>query len=490
MILVQPDNRKREPLFQQIFEQLKGYIESGDLEVGENLPSTRKMAETVGVHRTTIVRAYEELWALGYIESQPGGYSRVRQRNKLVNENSEQAKSIVDWKERTSDAANRLTKPMITEDGTTRQIIDFRPLNPDIRLMPVADFKKCLNKVLNQEGSSLLSYGNALGYLPLREMIAKNMRQHGISASADEVMLTNGIQNGLELIFRSLVNPGETIITESPTYSKMLEMLKYLDIKVIGVPMKDGGMDLDVLEIILKTERPKLLYTIPTFHNPTGISSSQAHRERLLAICEKYKLPILEDGFEEDMKYFGKAIMPIKSMDRNQLVIYVGTFSKILFPGVRIGWAVAPKELIDKLGLIKSVCELSGVNLVQAAMYQFCKGGHYEKHKMRMHRTYRKRMNYALQLCREHLDHGLVHFSRPDGGYLLWFTLKNTYLSETEVIEGLSEAGVLVSAGSQYFPIKSNEIQFRFSVACRDESEIKEGIIRISKYLNRLKQSR
>jgi len=483
MILIKVDKENKQPLFQQVFEQLRQLVESGDLHPGENLPSTRKLAETLGVHRTTVYRAYEELWAAGYLEATAGTYSRVRQRNSLAIQVSEPEHSLIDWENGISDASNRLAQIPSTTTNLPKDILDFAPLSPDSDLLPVDDFRRCLNQVLQTGGANLLQYGNPLGYEPLRKYLAKQMRQHGIATKTDEIMLTNGMQNGIELILRLLTNPGDCIITECPSYASVLSLIKYLDLHVIGIPMTDDGMDLDILERQLQTQRPRLIYTIPTFQNPTGMSSSQTHRERLLALCEKYRIPLVEDGFEEEMKYFGKAVLPIKSMDKQQVVIYLGTFSKVLFPGIRVGWIVAPSQLISRLGKMKQVSELSGSPLAQAAVYQFCKQGFYELHKKRLHRVYRKRMQQALQSCREFLPANQIHYTKPDGGYLIWVTLLFPSLNEDELISQLWDAGMAVSPGSRYFPDKPEQVHFRLSIAHRNEEEIREGIRRIGQIL-------
>ncbi|MDO9612944.1 MAG: PLP-dependent aminotransferase family protein [Bacteroidota bacterium] len=353
-------------------------------------------------------------------------------------------------------------------------------------MLPVDDFRRCMNQVLQTEGASLLQYGNPLGYEPLREYLAKQMRQHGIATQKQEIMLTNGMQNGIELVFRLLTNSGDCIITERPSYASALSLIKYIDLRVIGIPMTNEGMDLDILEQQLQSHRPRLIYSMPTFQNPTGMSSSQSHRERLLALCEKYQVPLVEDGFEEEMKYFGKAVLPIKSMDKHHLVIYLGTFSKVLFPGIRVGWIVAPTQLISRLGRMKQVSELSGSPVTQAAVYQFCKQGFYELHKKRLHRVYRKRMQQALQACREFLPANQIQYTKPDGGYLMWFTFLNTKLNEDELIGQLWDVGIAVSPGSRFFPDKPEQVHFRLSIAHRTEEEIREGIRRIGNLLQKI----
>lgn len=483
MILIHIDKTSKQPLFQQVFEQLKQRIESGIMQPNEHLPSTRKLAELLGVHRTTIYRAYEELWAAGYIEATTGSYSRVRQRTQRTIQANDAENSRIDWLNQVSENTKQLPDIHSFQKKVDSGIIDFAPLSPDSELLPVEDFRRCINHVLLNEKADLLQYGSPLGYQPLREYLAYQMRQHGIATQTSEIMLTNGMQNGIELVFRTLTNPGDCIITETPTYKSALYLSHYLRLKVIGIPLSSEGMDLGILESTLKSYSPKLIYTMPTFQNPTGTSTSQTHREQLLTLCEKYRIPLVEDGFEEELKYFGKAVLPIKSMDKNQVVIYLGTFSKVLFPGVRVGWIVAPTTLIEKMGSMKYISELSGSPLVQAAVYQFCRQGFYELHKKRLHRVYRKRMQTTLQACREFLPPALVQWSKPDGGYLLWFSIKNSRFTEDEFLSRLLNSGVNVTPGSQFFPETTEEIHFRFSIAHRNEEEIREGIKRIAKVI-------
>jgi GntR family transcriptional regulator/MocR family aminotransferase len=488
MILIQVDKTNTQPLFQQVFEQLKQMIELGVLQSNEHLPSTRKLAEMLGVHRTTIYRAYEELWAAGYLEATAGSYSRVRRRNLLASQPTDEEHSLIDWENCISEAAGQLQDYKTLQRISTATTIDFAPLSPDSELLPVDDFRHCLNHVLLNNKASLLQYGSPLGYQPLRVYLANQMRQHGIATQAGEIMLTNGMQNGIDLVLKLLTNPGDCIVTESPSYASALSLMRYLGLQIVGIPMTTDGMNLELLEIQLKKHRPKLIYTMPTFQNPTGLSTSQTHREQLLALCEKYRVPLVEDGFEEEMKYFGKAVLPIKSMDKNRVVIYLGTFSKILFPGIRVGWIVAPAALIAKMGNIKRVSEISGSPLVQAAVHQFCQQGFYELHKKRLHRVYRKRMQTALLACREFLSTPQIQWTKPDGGYLIWISLKTIHLTEDELITQLAEAGITVSPGSRFFPEPNNEVHFRLSIAHRNEDEIREGIRRIGEILKTRKQ--
>ena len=343
-----------------------------------------------------------------------------------------------------------------------------------------------MNHVLVSEGVDLLQYGSPLGYGPLREFIAEQMRLHSISISADEIMITIGAQNAIELLLKLLARPGVGVAFETPTYARAIDIFKLSNVKMIGVSMNRDGMDLDQLENFLSQESPVMIYTIPNFHNPTGITTKQSHRERLLRICERYEVPLVEDGFEEEMKYFGKAVLPIKSMDHLGVVIYIGTFSKILFPGLRIGWIAADKVCIDRLVPIQRASILSGNLLDQAALDRFCRLGYYDLHIKRMHRIYRKRMQTALKAIKSTLSQKQIEWTQPAGGYTIWVRLKGIRMSEAEIIYHILDHGVMTLPGSSHFYGPSNGIYLRLSIAHLDEPDIEEGIRRLGSCFDQL----
>ncbi|NWJ51334.1 MAG: PLP-dependent aminotransferase family protein [Bacteroidetes bacterium] len=485
MLLISINNQSKEPIYKQVFHQIKEMIDSGILKPGDKLPSSRIFSEKLGVNRTTITKAYEELWGLGYIESRQGSYSFVRKRTDLANPIIENKKNLIDWNEKNSNRIRTLIPDRTNNPWkkTESGVINFISLSADPRLMPVSEFRKSLNNMLTKGGASLLGYGDPQGYKPLREFIAEQMQKHCITISAEQIIITQGSQNGIELVLKLLVNEGSEVVIESPTYSSAIPLFNYYGAKTIGVSVKDDGMDLDELETILQTRKIALIYTIPNFQNPTGTTTNQAHRERLLALCEQYKVLLVEDGFQEELKYYGKVILPIKSMDKNEVVIYLGTFSKILFPGLRIGWIAAAKECISELTLIMKSAALSGNSLDQAALYSFCRSGYYDLHIKRIHRIYRKRMELTIKTIKEYFPLEHITFTKPNGGYTLWFELKNTTESEDEIIAYLLSNKVAVSPGKLFYNNTPNGKFFRISIANRDEKEIAQGIQRLGKAL-------
>jgi GntR family transcriptional regulator/MocR family aminotransferase len=487
MILLNINNKTAEPVFKQVYSQIIEFIERAVLKPGDKLPSSRKLAEQLGVNRTTVYKAYQELWSKGYIESSPGSYSIIRKRAEIIPADKFHSSPNFSWNKKFTNSSQRLGKDLLKHMNTKclNGNIDFASFTPDPRLMPVEKFRKCVNDVIIEEGNTVFDYSDWMGYLPLRKYTAEQMRRHSVSVSEEEILITNGCQNGIELILKLLVPRGGKIITEIPCYASAISLFNQYADKIIGIPLTENGMNLSGFENAVRKERPAVFYTIPNFHNPTGITTSQTYREKLLSICEKYKLPVIEDGFSEEMKYFGKNILPIKSMDKNNLVFYLGTFSKIMFPGLRVGWIAAHKECIKMLGYMKRAGELSGVAFTQAALHKFCEKGYYELHIKKMHAVYKKRMHTAINGLKEFVPNKKFVFTKPFGGYTIWVEAKDKKINEELMIEEILKQGVAVSPGKIFFPAKSSKAAFRISIAKVNEVEISEGIKRIGTALNK-----
>lgn len=475
------------PLYQQVIEKIKTFIDRGDIKPGAHLPPTRTLAKKLGVSRTTIYQAYQELQALGYLQSRPGSYTIVQERMKEVGYNP-QAHGLIRWDRVTTAQAEKIYRIFLDfspekslPPGKGEKPVDFASLDPDPRLHPVKDFKRCVNLVLQKWGADALQYGKHQGYPPLCETIARRLRLHGISVSEKEILITNGAQQAIDLVIRMLGRPEKAVVVEAPTYANILPLLAFSAARVTAVPMRDDGMDLGVLEKVLARDDISFVYTIPNFQNPTGITTTHEHREKLLALCSRHKVPIVEDGFEEEMKYFGKVDLPIKSIDRDNIVIYLGTFSKALFPGLRIGWITADRECIQRLMAIKRFSDLSSGTFVQAVLHSFCQLGYYDLHLRRLHRIFRKRMETTLETMESCFPREVV-WTRPVGGYTLWVEIPRK-IEDEDLYEALLAFGVTVSPGSYYFPQKEASSHFRISIAGLNEDEIREGMRRLGRAL-------
>ncbi|MHC1720902.1 MAG: PLP-dependent aminotransferase family protein [Clostridiaceae bacterium] len=484
MLILSLDEKSSEPKYKQIIKHVIEKINSKSIVAGDRLPSTRKLAQMTGVHRSTVALAYQELWSLGYIDLIPNSCTIVRKRVEISAKCSGSFDGIIQWSaissaESTINCFNRI------KSENALNLIDFSTMNIDSSILPVESFRSCLNKIILEEGPCLFEYGDPLGYYPLRKYISMHLENHGISVFPEEIMITNGTQHSIDIIFKMIAAPGKKIAMESPTYREIYPMMDLYKLNPVEIPMNEDGMDLDILEEKVVSEKPVLIYTMPNFQNPTGISTSQEHRERLLNISVKYRIPVIEDGFQEEMKYFGKTALPIKSMDYDKTVIYCSSFSKVLFPGIRIGWIAADRQCILKLASLRYFSEISPSMVLQAGLYNFCNKGYFDRHLNILHRNYKKRMGIAIDSLNKYIYKNHVSWQEPNGGYLIWMKLKKTGRPE-EIGKLFEEMGVRVSMGNSYFFHDTESVFFRLSISAPEENDISEGIQRLGKAVDKL----
>ena len=477
------------PVWRQIAQGVIGLVDEGSLAPGSRLPATRRLAADLGVNRSTVYRAYQELWACGYLEARPGSYSTVRARTRRVAPKGAGGRALVDWAAVSGGGAadayeawRRLPSRVMDP-----RLIDFASLSMDHSLCPADDFRRAVRAVLLDSGRALLDYGDPAGHALLRETVSRRMRVHGVEVSSDQVLITSGAQQAMDLVARLFASPGAAVVVESPTYSLALPIFRVLGLRVFEIPMLEDGVDLDAFERAAAIARPAFLYTMPNFQNPTGITTSQAHRERLLAIAERDRIPIVEDGFEEEMKYSGRAILPIKSMDQRGVVIYIGTFSKVLFPGLRVGWIAADEACVERLLAVKRFVSLSGDNLAQAALARFCADGAYEAHLRRIHAAYRRRMQAVLRGLAAYLPADAASWTEPVGGFTLWVRVRDAGPEqEARLLALAAEEGVAVTGGNVFFASTAPGLFVRLSISRAPEERIAEGCRKLARAIARL----
>ncbi len=490
-LVIKIDRAGRIPIKDQIVEEIKDLINRGVVKTGTALPSSRALADELGVSRYTVYQAYEELQVYGYLKSRPGSYNIVQKRKKEAAFDPER-RSIISWEKVSSEAAERNFTDYLKNlaDIPTRSqkkdqaVINLTEMQLDPSLFPVENFGRCFRHVLANEGQDAMDFCAPEGNEALREYIAQRLGLHGISTSPDEILITYGSQQALDLVMRLLGRSDKTVVIESPTYYNFIPLLRFYNARVVGIPMRHDGMDLGQLEKVLAEEDVSFVYTIPNFQNPTGLTTSHNHREKLLTICMKQRVPIVEDGFDEEMKYSGKLPLPIKSIDEKNIVIYLGTFSKILFPGLRTGWITADRECIRRLTALKRVADLRCGNLTQASLAYFCQQGYYDLHLRRLHRIFRNRLEVALQTMKSHFPK-TTSWTRPKGGYSIWVKMPKR-LTPTRLHELMSLSKVRVSPGAYYFLQETESEYFRLSIARVGAEEIREGVKRLASALRKL----
>jgi DNA-binding transcriptional MocR family regulator len=286
------------------------------------------------------------------------------------------------------------------------------------------------------------------------------------------------------LVFRALVDPEDRVGVENPTYSVVLPVLAQYQARLVEIPMTPRGMDLSSLEAALARGPVKLVYAMPTFHNPTGITMDLESRKGLLELAERHQIPIVEDDFESDLRFDGEALPPLKALDDTGLVLYLGTFSKGLFPGLRLGWIVAPPEVVEPLSRTKKFSDYHSSLLLQAALLEFCQRGYYEEHIQNLTRVYRQKSRLLVESMKRYLPPE-VTWTEPEGGYAFWITLPEDVSTRTLLTESARD-GVVFTPGSHFFAGDGGDRCFRLSISRVRVDRIEEGVRRLGAIIKRM----
>ncbi len=471
-------------LVRQIQSHLERLIRQGLLAPGVKLPASRELARDLGVNRTTVAAAYDEMLAGGWLRAHVGQGTFVAERLPAPAEAPAPVAPRLDWAELLSRRAQIVmaethrrraySQPGRSAPGT----ISFAGGMPDSALFPTDAFRRVLNRVVREEGRELLQYYAPAGYPPLRRYLAGHLLRFGVEARPEEILIVNGSQQGFDLVARTLLDPGDVVAIEQPSYPRAMQVFRSFGAELAGLPMTPSGLSVPHLERLLERQAPKLLYCQPSAHNPTGLTMSPAVRQRLLDVAMRHRLPIVEDGFDGTLFYGERLPGPLKAMDRAGLVVYVGTFSKILFPGLRLGWIVAPPALIERLELAKQLADIHTSPLLQAAVYHFCERRLLDRHQAHARREYGRRRAALLDALRRHMPAG-VTWTETEGGFALLLTLPEGL--ETAALAPRAHArGVSFAAGEAFFSDGGGERSLRLSFSAVSEAQIEEGARRLA----------
>ncbi len=485
------DRSSRTPIYLQVKRHFARLIHKGTLPAGHKLPASRDLAQSLGLNRGTVINAYSELEAEGLIHSHIGQGTFVNPKAGSEREGSElfsetgPARSKL-WR---VAFARRMERMKSREEMAFRSVkvsddtISFAGGAPETSLFPVEEFSRAMSAALRKHGGQLLEYGPSQGYFPLRQWVSARLTAFGIEAAPEEVTIVSGSQQALDLVGRLLLDPDDLVVVEDPTYFGALNSFNAFQATYLSVRRDSAGLDLDALENILAQHHPKFLYVIPNFHYPTGHCLGTSATGQLMEVLERYQVPFVEDDFCANLRYEGRIEPALKSMDRTGLGIYIGTFSKSLFPGLRIGWVIAPKEISERLVQAKQACDLRSGILVQAAAYEFCSRGAFDRHLKVVREAYRTRRDVALKALEKHFPQG-SHWEKPNGGLSLWVTLPR----EVDTMELLGEtaaAGVLFAPGTLFSSSGGGENSMRLCFAALEPQVIKKGLAVIGKAARR-----
>ena len=436
MLPIQPLNSDgKSPLFRQLHERVKGLIESGVLPKGSRLPATRELAGQLGLNRTTVSAAYALLESEGLITGHVGRGSFVAQ----------------------APASS-----------------SFSRSRPSELLFPLDEFRKtCAEVIASDEAASILQLGSPSGYAPLRRYLLEQARADGSAGESDDILITSGCQQAFDLLQRT-IGDGATVLIEDPVYLGVRSVFERAGARLVGVPMGSDGIDLESLERIIDRERPRLLCVTPNFQNPTGATMPRAAREALLRIARAAGVTVIENDIYGPLGYEGEAIPSIKSLDETGDTILLRSFSKVAFPGLRVGWVIARRALIGTLTEAKQWSDLHTDQLSQAVLLRFAESGRLERHRQRMLVVGRERLHAALEACEKFLPAG-TKYTRPRGGMSLWIQLKES-LDASELLARAEREGVTYLPGKYFAVSRPQPNGLRISFAGMAPEEIRSGI--------------
>jgi 2-aminoadipate transaminase len=367
--------------------------------------------------------------------------------------------------------------------GVDPSIISFGGGYPAPELFPIEKLRKVFDRVLSEQGEKALQYAPTDGLPALREKLVERMERIGIHCGLENLIITQGGQQGLDLVAKMLIDEGDVIICENPTFVGALIAFNPYKPKYVPINMDDNGMIIDEVEKALKSnQNVKFIYTIPDFHNPTGITMSLERRKRLVELANQYNVIILEDSPYREIRYEGEALPALKSFDKKGLVIHLGSFSKILSPGMRLGWAVAEKELAEKMVMLKMAADTQNSTLNMYAANRFMDMYDIDEHIEGIKKVYKHKKDLMIDMIKNTFPAD-VTWTNPEGGLFTWITFPE-HIDAAELMKRtLKEAKVAYVPGGTFFPIVQEANHCRMNYSGVSDENIIKGITELSRVL-------
>ncbi len=472
-----PDKNGKEPVYQQIVNYISGKISCGDWTIGSKLPSQRILSERFGVNRSTVVRALEELCSYGILEGATGSGTTVTSNTWSLLMST----APPDWGNYLKSGTFQENVPTIKvinklefEEGIIR--LGTGELSPD--LFPGEMMREINHKLPDRIPS--LNYLGPLGLPELRKALSERLKKQGIDADPSCILITSGSLQALQLISVCMLKPGSVVYTEAPSYLKSLQVFPSAGMRLSGVPMDREGILYWTIGSHAggkgvqnaSNAENALLYTIPTFHNPTGTLMSERRRQELFRFCTNNRLPIIEDNAYGELWFDENPPKPLKTMDRNGMILYLGTISKTLAPGLRIGWLVGPESVVERLGDVKMQIDYGASSLSQWALAELLSSGLYDIYLKELRVNLKRRRDYALSLLDVHFK-DLAQWEIPKGSFYIWLRL-NAKIPVDQLFQLMLKERILINPGNIYDFGRNQAIRLSYSYA--SELQLAYGI--------------
>jgi len=475
------DRESEEPIYKQLIRHIRAQIDSGQLPSGTRLPASRELAREINVSRISVVNAYAELRAEGYLSAHAGRgtfVSREQQTNGTLPESNGRSGAETNP---VHDYPIRDMMKLARRPG----VINFSHGAPPPEFFPMPQLQTVLNAILERDGATALGYEKAEGYGPLRNAVRDYVSALGILCSADNVLITAGAQQAIDLIVQSLVNEGGTIVTASPTYIGILDVARARRLQVHTIPIDDEGMRIDCLEQYLLEHQPSLIYVTPTFDNPTGKVMPLHRRRQLLNLANEHGVPIIEDAIYHEFRFEGEALPPLKALDETGIVVHVSAFTKMLLPGMRIGYLICTNNHFDRLVRVKGAADISTSGLNQRVIHMMLQRGIIAQQFERNIRELRRRRDAALIAAEKYLPKGST-WEVPQGGVYLWVTLPKPGPTAAELFISAVQKNVSFAIGNVFFMHGGGTRNMRLNYGMQRPELIEEGFKRLGAAWNEM----
>ena len=475
------------PVYRQIADGVRAAAEAGRLRAGQRLPATRHLARRLGVNRQTVVAAYEQLAADGFVESHTGKGTFLVEAPRIEREPGAPAGGAdTDWVASFSRAVDgpgvggllSVYQAAHATDG-----ISFAGSYPARDLMPVEAFAEAVAAALREAGPDVLSYGPTAGHPPLRVLLAEQMAEAGSRVDPDAIVVTNGAQQALELVFHAFLERGDPVILEEPTYTGALSVTGSIGARAVSVPVDEQGLRPDLLALALERHRPRLMYVQPSFHNPTTGVMSEERRRQVLDLAARHRCVVVEDDWASHLRFEGRDLPTLHALDGGARVIYLNTFSKKLLPGLRVGWIAAPPAVSERLLRLKQIRDCGTSPLLQAALHAFLRDGGLERHLTRVLPANRERRGAMLAALERHFPPGAV-WTRPEGGLFLWVTLPRRF-DGPALLLAAQQRGVRYSSGDLFHGAADGSHTLRLTYSAVTPQQIEAGVATLGELVRR-----
>ncbi len=462
------------PLYRQLADSIRALIDRGVLQNGHRLPATRELANQLRLNRATVSAAYNMLEQSGILEGHVGRGSFVARHTPAQ---PEQRVKAMDWDSVLGPLEFGAAPSAETE-------INLASSRPYAAHFPLAAFRRITREVVDSaEVSQILQLGSPHGYAPLRRYLMDRALEEGVARTPDDLLITNGCQQALDLIARlffpvDLPAADKTVVLESPVYHGLLRVFSRAGVHVVPVPLDQAGLDPDALEAAIARTHPRLVVVTPSFQNPTGATLSLERRTRLLEITQRAGTVVIENDIYSELRYRGQPLPTLKELDATGHVILLRSYSKVSFPGLRVGWVVGARPFINRLAETKQISDLHSDQLSQAVLLRFAKSGELAQHLEQTRTAGLKRLEAALAACEKYLPKG-SSYTQPDGGMSFWIELPSP-LNAENVLSRAEKRGVSYLPGSLFSNRPAHRRGLRVSFGALAPEQITRGIKMIS----------